>query len=357
MKKHAMENQRLDFLDFSRGIAALLVFVSHAGASTGYFSKLGYRYEWVDFGQAGIITFFFVSGFVIPWSLEHSKSLRSFAIRRIFRLYPLFVCLLGLSLVLQMFGIPYPMPLGNQPMATVMSNLFMVWEPLRHTDLVLGSWTLTIEIVWYAAFGLLFHFGLQRDLRALAIATATLFIGVATVSLVMDIRLPLGRLGMLGVCLLGYYCYKLHIRQIGRRDALTWMALLVASILFMLWTAFSHHRSQTSNFPTVLISWSIGLVLFCVPLIFRQYRFFQMPVFMRFGRHSYSIYLAHPPILFFCRNAFTEPAVSLLCSIVMLLGISALLFRFVEAPGIQAGKFLDRALASRHSLRYRQKET
>ncbi|MCX7198399.1 MAG: hypothetical protein NTW37_10580, partial [Proteobacteria bacterium] len=65
MKKHAMENQRLDFLDFSRGIAALLVFVSHAGASTGYFSKLGYRYEWVDFGQAGIITFFFVSGFVI----------------------------------------------------------------------------------------------------------------------------------------------------------------------------------------------------------------------------------------------------------------------------------------------------
>lgn len=345
-----MNDQRLDFLDFSRGIAALTVFASHVGISTGYFSRLGFRYDWVDLGQIGIIAFFLVSGFVIPLSLHHAKNLRSFAIRRIFRLYPLFLCILCLSLALQLFGIGYPAPIGTHPVSTIASNFFLISEYTKYPNLVGGSWTLSIEIMWYVSFGLLFYFGLHRNLLALAIAVASLFVAVACLSIFMDMRLPLGRLGMLGACLVGYYFYKSFRRQISPRDKHICMTLLFASILFLLWTAFFHHHSERTTFQCVITSWTIGLALFYIPLAHRGKRLFQLPGFMKLGLYSYSIYLAHGPIISFCVHLFSNPAIQLACSLVMVLACSALLYKLVEKPGIEAGKALDRSLASRRDF-------
>ncbi len=66
---------RLDFLDVARGAAALLVLVEHGlhECVPGYleFSKRN-----VVVGQAAILVFFMISGFVIPMSLEEGGSLK-----------------------------------------------------------------------------------------------------------------------------------------------------------------------------------------------------------------------------------------------------------------------------------------
>lgn len=92
-----MLKQRLDNIDGLRGLAALSVIVGHwlemlvkhfdisraagplvANVDMIYFSP----------GRLGVVTFFCISGFVIPFSFSGEKPLRTFALSRFFRLYP-----------------------------------------------------------------------------------------------------------------------------------------------------------------------------------------------------------------------------------------------------------------------------
>jgi peptidoglycan/LPS O-acetylase OafA/YrhL len=54
----------------------------------------------VDPGQYGVFVFFLVSGYIVPASLEHTGSMRSFCVSRVFRLYPLYLFAVGAMLVL-----------------------------------------------------------------------------------------------------------------------------------------------------------------------------------------------------------------------------------------------------------------
>src|SRR5436305_3617009 len=90
---------RLAFLDALRGVAALAVVAAHIQAHLAdpvgdiaparYFSA----------GQFGVTLFFLVSGFVIPMTLERGSP-RSFWIKRVCRLYPLYWASLALALAL-----------------------------------------------------------------------------------------------------------------------------------------------------------------------------------------------------------------------------------------------------------------
>lgn len=60
---------------------------------------------WFAAGYAGISLFFLISGYIIPASLERKGSLRGFWVGRVFRLYPLFVFVVGAVVVLQALGL------------------------------------------------------------------------------------------------------------------------------------------------------------------------------------------------------------------------------------------------------------
>lgn len=95
---------RIQTLDGWRGIAILLVIVNHA---VSYGSHVGAF--WAGLGGSGVDIFFVLSGYIITMRLlvEHAKSsridLRSFYIRRAFRILPLVVlylltlCLISLA--------------------------------------------------------------------------------------------------------------------------------------------------------------------------------------------------------------------------------------------------------------------
>lgn len=347
-----MQKQRLDFIDFTRGIAASAVLMSHAGAATGHFTQFGFGYDWLNLGQVGIIAFFAVSGFVIPLSMAHSKNMLSFGIRRIFRIYPLFMAMLLMAIFFHTMGVDYPSAINEDLTKTILANLAFVAEYTRYPSLVNSSWTLSIEIVWYVGFAVAVLLGAHRRPLLLASAVSASFVCIAGLSMLLHARFPLGRFGMLGACLIGYCFYKYFEGQIDKTTFRSCLVVLMASIFLLLWTSFYYFEANGTTFRCVLISWTTGFMIFYIPFKNRERRFFQLPAFMMLGRYSYSIYLVHPLAIFFCLHFLHDPAIQLSCIIASSFVISFATFNLIEAPGIWAGKTIDRFFNSRKLSRY-----
>lgn len=80
-------SQRIPTLDGWRGVAILMVLITHAQA--GLWGR-AWRYNWMAMGQHGVGIFFVLSGFLITSRLlaQEQIDLREFYIRRFFRLMP-----------------------------------------------------------------------------------------------------------------------------------------------------------------------------------------------------------------------------------------------------------------------------
>src|SRR5690349_21599193 len=105
---------RLEYLDSSRGIAAIIVLIFHTNdfifynvldSSTRDFiltSKLQYFLSTLINGVNAVSYFFVLSGFVLSYSYlknNVSLSLVSFSVKRIFRIFPLYILIVLLTYV------------------------------------------------------------------------------------------------------------------------------------------------------------------------------------------------------------------------------------------------------------------
>src|SRR5690242_21934303 len=100
-----MPQRRMAWLDALRAVAALLVVYAHLS----HYLLRGARdvsAEWLHAGTAGVMLFFLVSGYIIPASLERHGSLRRFWVSRLARLYPLYL-VVGVLVVLVLPLDPY----------------------------------------------------------------------------------------------------------------------------------------------------------------------------------------------------------------------------------------------------------
>ncbi|NSL37173.1 acyltransferase, partial [Citrobacter werkmanii] len=85
-------------LQYLRGIASLLVVLYHArGEISNVYAQSNLGELLFGNGYIGVDLFFMISGFVIMLSTEKDKSSFSFIIKRLFRIYPVYlVCLFSL---------------------------------------------------------------------------------------------------------------------------------------------------------------------------------------------------------------------------------------------------------------------
>lgn len=119
-----MVRRRLENIDGLRAIAALSVLVQHMFGDmlrhSGVESTPLYPYTsaWVhhfDLGRFGVVLFFLISGFVVPFSIKGNKPLRRFAISRFFRLYPALWLALGTLRFFSGIVVPHLTPLPFSP--------------------------------------------------------------------------------------------------------------------------------------------------------------------------------------------------------------------------------------------------
>jgi peptidoglycan/LPS O-acetylase OafA/YrhL len=184
---------RLGWLDGLRGIAALVVVFDHSS----YTFMADFRRELMpqfNTSRYGIMVFFLVSGYIIPASLERRGCVRTFWIGRIFRVYPLWAAVVTVLLAANLLGVAERRAYGQQSAASVaVAHATMLQELLGTPSLLLVLWTLSYEMAFYLLVVALFTVRLHRRSATVAVTLGVL----AAVSVTAGVALPASALSHL----------------------------------------------------------------------------------------------------------------------------------------------------------------
>jgi len=174
---------RIDFLDYMRVFAFLSVLVGHKfavpleavaidpGVSAAMRTLAGFALVLCRGGLVGVVVFFLTSGYIITHVLQ-SETAGQFAIKRIFRIYPLYVFAV----------LAEGIAAGTWPPAsTLLPRLLLLGDFFKTPYALEGvEWTLRIEIVFYAFMAMLKATGVLDPSRwlpaAFALVTLALFV-------------------------------------------------------------------------------------------------------------------------------------------------------------------------------------
>lgn len=347
---------RLDYIDALRGLAALLVVLEHVGTKIALHPLapklislviLGVNHIYLNPGRVGVVAFFMVSGFVIPFSFRGASPRINFVVTRFFRLYPAYWLSLALALLV------FPL-IGEGPFTTrqALANVTMM-QSLFHQDNVIGAyWTLLIELIFYALCFAAFHLGLLGKAR-FDIAMVVGLLSMAMISAYWRHSggghgLLVGYVRFIGLMFFGTLLRRARLDG----DPLAGRAvvpLVMFSFITGLVTYYFGTRPDESIMGNIMGE-TVGVALFFAALYIP---FTPGSLFLFMGRISYSLYLLHAIFLYVFLNIFYASNFSLgsiLFGIGVIgssIGASALCFRLVETPSIALGKQISRRLQGR----------
>ncbi|MGL5164576.1 MAG: acyltransferase family protein [Afipia sp.] len=167
-----MNQQKVQFANMLRGVAAFIVVISHYLGMFWFFrsdvstltglpvlpdrlAPPGITYLFtlpapIDLGPLGVAIFFLISGFVIPFSFERQSRLQ-YALARILRIWPTYAVgflssVFVLYLANRYFGTSLPFSLGTALSQSILGLRYFFGE--FAVDPVV--WTLEVEIKFYA---------------------------------------------------------------------------------------------------------------------------------------------------------------------------------------------------------------
>lgn len=345
-----MAVKRLNNIDGLRAIAALSVLVQHMFGDmlrhSGVESTVLYPYvsTWVhnfDLGRFGVVLFFLISGFVVPFSIKGQRPLRHFAISRLFRLYPaLWLAIAGLSV--------FYWYQGNAPtVSTILANMTMAPALFGKTWLSEIYWTLFVELVFYFLVAGLFAVKLLYDYRAV-FALGLVLIASTTLPILMRMNdiaeLPVQYIGLHVSFLLSGLLLRFSIIEKRRWAGLCALCLLSLQLvaIFIL-SDFSLARGDgfvLFNAQAILTAYIAAILLFAAAAITLRPH---SAALAATGQISYSIYLFHWLVCNIIYSQFpltgewNSLAIMSLC-IVATLAVSWAVYNIVEKPMQRLGK-------------------
>lgn len=337
---------RLQWLDALRGLAALLVLVSHIMYRVGGSWPLLLD-QYVQIGHVGVVLFLLTSGYLIPGTLLRAGSLRVFWIKRIFRLYPLYWCSLALALAwyaLGLFpeagngdGLQAALALRTAPLAPILANATMLQTFLQQPQLSGVYWTLTLEMAFYLFVSLAFALGVLRYTVPLAVGclAATVLVEGLLPRAGWQIAQPIA--SSLALMLTGSVVAEAHAGRVPYHHA--WIIVLAALALLVLPLPANPHFWLPVG-PSWLPARPLAFALFGLGLLI-AHRPVPRPLIW-LGTVSYSVYLLHVFLL-----PFALPWWGYL---VGTYAVAAAAERWIERPGIAAGRWV-LANALHHKLR------
>ena len=352
---------RRDSLDGLRGYAALAVAFYHGilHYDVSQIDRVLYRplllVEPADLpvklllipfnGESAVIAFFILSGFVLRGALDRMadqpfpQASLVFSWRRVTRIYPAVIACMVVFFLLSRAGITtFP----RFTLTQLWQNATLYW-PVMHGP----SWSVQVEIC--AVPFLLAAEALRRLWGTLGLLMALFYALVAIEYPVLVARLP-ALWPYLFMFIIGMLLVERPVADAVRKlHPATWAAAL------LLFLAGRHVTERAAVSGLIAQGFAGGLLVACA-----AYRtdalawFLARPVSLFLGRISYSFYLLNVVALYTCWTAIdawvATPAhhplgwglASAIGSVLLTLPAAALSERFVERPGILAGRALTR---------------
>ncbi|MDG4894614.1 acyltransferase [Mesorhizobium sp. WSM4976] len=366
-----MHQERVAFANTLRGVAAISVLIAHY---TGAFWSSNREFTaaminapvlpldrygfptyllWLhsvphfDWGSFGVGVFFLVSGFVIPLSLRRS-TWQAFLVGRFFRIVPLYVCgfsvtLLGIWLVGEYFGRPWPFTLGDVLVQYIPGPQLFLW--VRSIDGIV--WTLEIELIFYVVCALAIIWLRKRSALAflvpLIVAAIGLYVSgtvddwkegaIATYHLLLAIQwaAPFIVFMFIGVT----FCY-LHSAGLDRLQA-----IVLTAGLFMLFTVMAGEAKGIAGGGGLAFSYGLAVAVFAVAAMFPS-MFRSTVVGDFFAKISYPLYVVHGVAGYAALRVLLDLGLKAWMSLIIVtagaMGVAWLLHVSVEVPSHVLGK-------------------
>ncbi|MFI6925662.1 acyltransferase family protein [Nonomuraea spiralis] len=373
---------RLAWLDALRGIGALAVVAEHL--LPWFLPAL--RPFWFSLGVYGILVFFLVSGYIIPTSLERHGDVRAFWTSRFFRLYPLYLAVIALVLAASWWvpvreGVP-------RDGSAVAAHATMLLDVVSVGGVADTMWTLSYEMVFYLLVTALFMIKAHErsGLVSVLFAGASVVVGLVVSGAVLRggwlayVSCAVFAAGLACVvggwfrrtaaCVLGLMALALLLLS----SRVPWLGAAVVAVMFAGTAIHRWERGRGGLWPVAVTAalvaaaplWAIesgwwwvepdvwlttialAAATFAGAMALRGRR---LPAVLTWlGLISYSLYLVHHPLL----KYFVEVTGDLRWSplpyqlamaalaLVLILGISALAYHYVERPMQTLGRRLSR---------------
>jgi peptidoglycan/LPS O-acetylase OafA/YrhL len=355
-----MQTKNLAFIDTLRGLAALYVVVFHLSVIT---TPQAVPPQWlgpvIGAGGSGVFLFFLVSAFTLCLSMEsrameEAEPLPNFYIRRFFRIAPLFYFWLLVYCVRDAWYFH-----ATHTPGVVAENVLFIFNviPGQEDGYVWASWTIGVEMLFYAVFPLLFFY-LRQIGTAVAVCLLALALRVPFHAFCLRVLDPgLGELFyehsiiynfavfLAGIIL--YHLYKLidpvRAARLGAGHALN--ACFVAGLIWLCYVSNSPDRSDNVAVETAIFAaLLLGLAISPVNILVNKITQF-------FGKISYSIYLCHATTVFFMSPLFAAVyrqteyktiafGASLALALAVVTPLAYATYRCIEEPGIAFGRSL-----------------
>jgi peptidoglycan/LPS O-acetylase OafA/YrhL len=335
------ESSRLAFVDTLRLIAACLVVFQHLAER--YPGRGIQPLVTLGPGVMGVVLFFLISGYVIPFSVRVGLDLRTFMIRRLFRIYPLFLVAIAIVAFCGWFGLLNQWAAVREVSgADWAANLLLIQDFVGVPAILGVSWTLIVELIWYGLFAVAILRFRDKAATVLAIVIPAALVTLALVSLIIDTRIPLGRPAMIYAAVLGYQCYQYHQCKISGSTMATAAALFFAVTWFTNIVAFGVFAHPQITLTQALGPWTVAPLLFFLVIIPERVRTFpiiNLGMLPKVGAISYSIYLLHP-IANAAALQYGRAGFQIAIALTLTFLLSFLGYRYVELPGIALGRKL-----------------
>jgi peptidoglycan/LPS O-acetylase OafA/YrhL len=301
-----IETKNIAFIDSIRGLAALSIIAFHlyflpsphlaiSAVLLNCLNKLG----------SGVPLFFMVSGLTLCLSesrRKHSNYI-AFLTRRLFRIFPLYLVVLSIMLVLGAFYWHSKFPSWRELLLYI--SLLFNFTPRHVEGLVWASWSLSVEIIFYLFFPIIFK-RLRVGYRPkITFLLCTLVLSVTAKAIVAPMvssylggnsnysyfmifnHLPFFAAG---ICL-----YTLLFENDEQRSAKkSKISPLALFALFLLIYSYS----QPLVIDTIYIQ-GIGLACLILSLALSQKNIIVNPITIYLGKISYSLYLTHVFVIVF----------------------------------------------------------
>ncbi len=335
--------ERWAFLDAARGLAAIAVVLQHSIWFAFPWAPDLFSTLWSP-GRFGVVLFFFVSGYIVPHSLERRKKLSSFWVGRFWRLAPLYVFQVILVSALIMGGVDMKTQFNPLNLKHMIGNLSLLQDFVGIPSTSAVSWTLGVEMLLYIGISVAFAMGFLSNTRLIVGVLLGLFLAVGVIfPVILHIRFPAGAIAVFTSILGGLLFYRAKAGDISQRELVGWLAANFAVVTISALLNYRDHRLSPQDIqPTrlcAIISALSGYVGFWLLTKFKE---IQYPKWLnKLGVWSYSIYLLHGLVLHFAPTG-SNPLIKVAIQVGLSILAGFLGYTLIEKSGLELGKRLSK---------------
>ena len=338
---------RLHNIQALRGIAALLVALSHLFIIEQKYSQDQVLGTWIELGMVGVDLFFVISGFImvhVAWSFRRGlRAVGEFIFARVTRIYPLYWLVTLMTFVVWLWRPEIVFSsMSGQP--DMLKSILLV--PDDRLPFFAIGWTLIHEMFFYFIFALALFFSPKFMLPFLGIWAIVLGAGILNG---LDAKSPLLEILFNPLSyefLLGAFAAWL-LKMYNAPLAKTALALGVVTSITCLVLALDRHDGMPATFSdrALLFSVPCTLIVYGLSAIEIHGRVLSAAL-SKLGDWSYSLYLTHIMSLSLLGRVWRkveQPGIwdNIIVMIIMptfAIFVSYLCYRFAEQPMLNMAK-------------------